>query len=410
MGGGAVDHLNYEIMHGFGAVPKRGAEVGGLLLGTVERGERCVVRIEDSLNIPCEHLHGPSYILSPDDVAILDREMAAYSAESGNRLRVVGFYRSNTRGPMQLAAEDLALLDARLPGAEAVCLLVRPFATRPSEAVFLTRENGHFSGAAQTGVFTLRRKEMHLAPAPRRARGAAPSYVRRAAPQGVPPVEVSHSHDASRPVLEARTGEHLPELRGVRLGRRRYPPEPQPELVAGEPPARTASTVPDTTPLPVAPAAASPEEDPPTAPPEAAAGVDQPPVKRRRWVWAPLCFVFLVLGVLLGVGVTEMMNRAHSAAASGQDPYALGLGVTSFGDSFHLRWNPKAPVLRQARGGELVIEEGGTSKIQPLTVDDLIRGGFVYHGAAAPVRFRLMLFLRDRAAFSESADVPAGAQ
>jgi hypothetical protein len=33
-----IDRLNYEVIRGFGALPKRGAEVGGVLMGSVGAG------------------------------------------------------------------------------------------------------------------------------------------------------------------------------------------------------------------------------------------------------------------------------------------------------------------------------------------------------------------------------------
>jgi hypothetical protein len=410
LGGDVVDHLNYEVMRGFGAVPKRGAEVGGLLLGTVERGEKCVVRIEEFVKIPCEHLRGPSYILSDSDLPALDRELAAHPADSDGPLHVVGFFRSNTRESMQLTEDDQALLDARFPGADVICLLVRPFATRPSEAVFLTREDGRFSGEAQAGAFVFRRKEMHLAPAQRRERGTAPAYARPAAPEGgETPESQPRSAEPPQPEIPASSGEPAAHSEGPRIGRRRYGREPRPVVLAGQAGGSAAEIAPDFRPSPAGQNAdrLTPES---AAPPEIPWDVQPAPVKRRsHWVWAPLCFVFLVLGILIGVGVTLTICRTHSVAANA-DPYRLDLGVSRFGESFHLAWNPESLVLRQARSGELLIEEGGVSKTQQLSPDDLSRGGIIYRGAAAPVRFRLTLFLRNGAAFSQSVETQSTAQ
>ena len=49
-----IDGLLSDVMRGFGAVPKRGAEVGGLLLGSIERGEQTIVRIEDFEPVECD--------------------------------------------------------------------------------------------------------------------------------------------------------------------------------------------------------------------------------------------------------------------------------------------------------------------------------------------------------------------
>src|ERR1051325_2284088 len=63
----ALDRIASEVMRGFGAVPQRGAEIGGLLLGSVDPGEPSVVRIEDYEAIPCGYKRGPSYLLTGDD-------------------------------------------------------------------------------------------------------------------------------------------------------------------------------------------------------------------------------------------------------------------------------------------------------------------------------------------------------
>src|SRR5712691_6344850 len=54
-----LDRLASEIMRGFGAVPKRAAEVGGLLLGTIQPGSPSIVRIEDYEPVPCHYRRGP---------------------------------------------------------------------------------------------------------------------------------------------------------------------------------------------------------------------------------------------------------------------------------------------------------------------------------------------------------------
>ena len=125
-----VDRLGYEIMRGFGAVPKRGAEVGGILLGSAELGARMVVRIEDFVSVPCEHLRGPSYALSDKDLRGFDEALERWKPAPDKRLYAVGYFRSNTRDVLQLSPDDLALLESRFPADSAVCLQVKPYATR----------------------------------------------------------------------------------------------------------------------------------------------------------------------------------------------------------------------------------------------------------------------------------------
>jgi hypothetical protein len=409
LSGEAVDQIGFAVMRGFGALPKRGAEVGGLLLGSIEAGEKTVVTVEEFAGIPCAHLHGPSYILCEDDLPALDREMAAHSADSGARLRVVGFVRSHTREPIRLDEADLALLDARFPDEDAICLLVKPFATRPSDAVFLTREDGQFSSEAQQETFVFRRKEMQLPPAPKRERGARPSEAGGGRTHERPP-ETTERPPAEWPAAPPPVAaEPAPELDSARTRRRRIRQIPPPAAVAWQTESETAALGQD---FPPSPAGYGEGRLPPASDdaPMAQTAARQAPVRRRYgWAWLWLPIVFLALGGFIGVALVLTMNASQNQALNA-DPYDLRLSVSRVGESYELRWNPQMPALREARSGELLIEEGAASKTQPLSAGDLARGGILYRGASAPVRFRLTLFLRGRAAFTETVETQPRAQ
>lgn len=155
-----VDRLNAEVMRGFGAVPKRGAEVGGVLLGSIERGDATVVRIDDFEIVPCEYRRGPSFYLSESE-----QEMLGSAAANE---RAVGYYRSHTRdGAMTPGAEDLVWLARFFPDESAVALLVKPFATKVNAAGFFVREEGAFAAETPLG-FPFRRREMLGEEAPAR--------------------------------------------------------------------------------------------------------------------------------------------------------------------------------------------------------------------------------------------------
>jgi hypothetical protein len=401
LNGEFVDVINYMVMRGFGALPKRGAEVGGLLLGTVEKGERTVVRIEEFIGIPCSHLHGPSYILSEEDLPALDRKLAAYAADSGARLRVVGYFRSHTREPLQLVEADMALLNSRFPDEDAICLLVKPFTTRPSEAVFLARENGKFDCEPQYETFVFRRKEMHLLPPTNRERVSTAEPQRPAAPEVEETRAKLPAMAESSPSVLPTTGPVLadePELDVVRMGRPRLRRVPRPETGGGQGWSEPAAL----RQVPQSPPTWYGENREPAASvqtPEIQQIVRRAPASRYWKVWLSLSMISLLLGGLIGVALTLSIQRWQSLALH-RDPYGLELGVSRLGESFHLRWNPDMPALRQALSGELLIEEGKASKTQPLSAEDLSRGGIIYRGASSPVRFRLTLFLRDRAEFS----------
>jgi hypothetical protein len=52
----------------------------------------------------------------------------------------------------------------------------------------------------------------------------------------------------------------------------------------------------------------------------------------------------------------------------------------------------------------------GGNQTQQLSPGDLSRGGIIYRGAAAPVRFRLTVHLRNGATLSESVESKSTAQ
>ncbi len=155
-----IDRLSAEVMRGFGLVPKRGAEVGGLLLGTVEPGARTIVRIEDFEPIACDYKRGPSYLFTADDGAAFEDTCAHANS-------AVGYYRSHTREGMSLGPEDVELMDRHFPSPSHVALLIKPFATKVSIASFFFREDGLFQSAAPL-EFPFRRRELTGQEAPPR--------------------------------------------------------------------------------------------------------------------------------------------------------------------------------------------------------------------------------------------------
>lgn len=150
-----VDRLSADIMRGFGLVPKRGAEVGGILIGTIQSG---TIRIEDFEPVPCTYARGPSYLLT-------EAERESFREACHRRgSEAVGYYRSHTRDGLALQPEDIQLIDRLFP----LALLVKPFATKPGVGGFFVRENGAFPAATPL-EFPFRRWELTGEEPPRRA-------------------------------------------------------------------------------------------------------------------------------------------------------------------------------------------------------------------------------------------------
>jgi len=345
----AVDGMLHECMRGMGAVPKRGAEVGGVLLGTVAHvGSRRLVTVETFEGVPIEYKHGPSYVFSEGDAELFRDTMARLN--SAGFPRPVGFFRANTRDEMELTEEDVRTLEQHFPDADSVALLIRPFATKPSTAGFVLTRDGRFSaGASPENEFVFRRREIEEA------------LEAQAAPAG-PRVPY-------RPFAVPSPAQHEAEL--VSAVATMTPPAPgvaQPRVA-----------------MP-APAALAPLRRVPATRP------------RVRWRWLPLSSIFLVIGILLGIEATVSFRGALP------DPYDLKLSLSRTGNALTLHWDRSAPAVRAAQHGVVAIEDGNARMTRDLTASDLQTGSVVYTASGPAVHFQLRVFPHERDSIIETID------
>ncbi len=328
-----VDRLFAEVMRGFGAVPKRGAEVGGVLLGTIEQGAPAIVVVEDFEPVACDYKRGPSYLFTADDGAAFDDACERWQSDPSRPVYAVGFFRSHTRDGLSLAPEDVELMERYFPSPLHIALLVKPFATKVSIASFFLREDGRFPNAAPL-EFPFRRRELT-------GEDARP---RRSMLERVP---------------------RRRERRGEGSGQAR----------------RTADE----------------ELADPTSTPAGPAYAYTTPSKSRTssgWVWIPLSFVFLLLGVALGL-LAALTMGTKMAGTSAAD-YSLGLSVTKEGDNLSVRWDGEASAVRVAQKGVLEIEDGGRTKPVELDAAQLRNGSILVGNSSNMVRFRLIVYPQPR--------------
>ncbi len=180
-----IDRLQTDVMKGFWAVPKRGAEVGGLLLGRVvassslTNGETTLF-IEDYEAVACEHRRGPSYVLSESDRKRLERALR----RGGREKPVVGYYRSHTRPGLYLDEDDMAVVRSYFSNPTDVVLLIRPSASRSSVAGFFFWEEEDIRRHSTYREFAFSREELQkpLLPEPRAESASAPAVTEAAEP------------------------------------------------------------------------------------------------------------------------------------------------------------------------------------------------------------------------------------
>jgi hypothetical protein len=380
-----VDRMSAMFLDGYGSVPKRGAEVGGVLVGSRERIDgKLQVTIVDCIPVPCSHRFGPSYVLS-------DEDLTAFSASVKFAQDAVGYYRSHTRDGLSLSSDDLQYCQTFFPGPDDIVMLVRPSAMKVSTAGFFCYAEGSLQDATPL-EFPFRRSELETGEAPeRRPLGekrpdppppATPPPSQQTKPQQ-PPQAAPPPREPRKHGLEGILG-----IQDAVAARDPSAATPPPSHGAARP---TGAGLPS---LRTQPHPQLPELNYPFPP-------GAPGKLRRNWVWYPLSFIFLLLGVLLGFQAALVFSSGKPAS---QDPYTLGLGVERRGEELSVRWDRSNGAVRTASKGVLEITDGRYSKRVDLDSSQLQTGSVIYRFSNSDVKFKLEVYPKDRVVISETID------
>jgi hypothetical protein len=353
---GVIDGLLPEIMRGLGAVPKRGAEVGGLLIGTIEPGNPSIVRVNDFECVECAYKRGPSYLFTDEDGPEFEAACKRRQPDASPNAYAVGYFRSHTRDGLSMTPEDIEIMDEFFPDAAQVALLIKPFASKVSQAGFFFRENGLISGGTAL-EFPFRRRELTGEDSPPRR-----TLTERAAERG-----------AERAARPRRSRELFPETGGD-------PGQPIDREQARFDPARFE-------PVGFGPARFDP------ARPDPDSGLNAATPRLLRWMWIPVSLLFLLLGAALGFQAAISMGRSGGNAA---EEFNLALNVTRTGENLSVKWNPNSPAVRAAQRGVLEIEDGGSAKSVELDSQYLQTGAITYNNMTGTVHFRLVVYVNAR--------------
>ena len=367
-----VDRLSQDVMRGFGAVPRRGAEVGGVLIGTVEAGEKLVVHIQDFETVPCPHKRGPSYLLTEEDEDLYKQAVERLRQRNDRGLHAIGYFRSHTRDGLALSDEDLQFFARYFPDPNAVALLVRPYATRVSMAGLFFEENGRIEPGQSALEFPFRRKELG---------GGSPEPLSRD-DRKVEPIRSQAAAAGGFSLPAGFTGAGLSSLSAAAAG---GAPHSGGAGLFGQMPGLEARSPGDSFDADPAPSARF----------------------KRTWVWLPLSFIFLMLGVLAGF-FFAMGGRRGGLNSTSPDVYRLALAVKKEPGALHVTWDRSLPAIRQASGGTLWINESTPkAKEVRLRAADLQSGSVLVRldGDAA---FRLEVTLSDGNRLSELYEVKSG--
>lgn len=339
-----IDRMYPDIMRGLGALKRRGAEVGGILIGRTDP-DSGIVTVEDFEAVPSEYLTGPSYNLSENDRVSFEAAISR-RLSSENGLSVVGFYRSHTRDELFMDDADLAVADRYFPDTGSVFLLIKPYASRTSIGGFFVREDDGINRQSTYLQFPFDRAELG---------GGAPR-----------PLPPAARNDADRP---------LPP----------YTPTVEPQRptqdVDSEADLRSAvsrSTV------------ARPQLSILAAPGEAPG--DVPASRWRAWMLAPVFVVVAGVAGFFGYRALSVPRVAPSNPVSVDMALPLKLSVAEKQNQLDVTWDRNANAVVQARRGVLFILDGSNKRELELSGAQMRTGRVLYSRLSGDVSLRLEVY------------------
>ena len=341
-----VDQIGAEVLKGFWAVPKRGAEIGGVLIGNLsgEEGSKSVV-ITDFELAPCEHRRGPSYVLSEPDRKRLEKALR----KAGERGTVVGFFRSHTRQGLYLDQDNVAVIESYFQNRNQVMLLIRPQSSTKMTAGFFFWEETGIRRHATYLDFPFTRLELQERSVSVPAEAATGAEESDLIPQALVPIASPAPGLASTALAPACTFEAATQP--VETGSRRVGPSALTELRG-----------------------------------EFKNWFQQ--VRSERLDWRT------VSGA--GLGFLCVVLLEFQIAGAFQHPKAPPnvlpeLSVTRSTDFLELRWNHSAAARINADHAVLLIHDGALVFQRELTRQMLESGKVSYEAASRDVSFRLEL-------------------
>jgi hypothetical protein len=101
-----IPKLFEDVTEGVRALPRGGAEIGGLLVGP--KDQEGGVLADEIISIPIEYRFGPSFRLSSPDLTKIEEAITVVHKDLSKT--VVGFYRSRTRGGAEFRDSDQEIL------------------------------------------------------------------------------------------------------------------------------------------------------------------------------------------------------------------------------------------------------------------------------------------------------------
>jgi hypothetical protein len=354
-----IQRMTVDIMKGFGVTRRRGTEVGGVLLGKIETDGDPAVLINDYEAVACEYAQGPSYVLSAGDLGKFREAAERWSRQTSPDQYAVGYFRSHTRDGLRLDEVDVSQFHEHFKDPLAVALLVRPFATKTSEAGFFLQSNGRLETEASPREFPFVAAEELVA---------------------APEIPV-------RQTTLARSTPIEPEIE-----------RPSPSSAQWEPPPRSHPRATQMPPL--------------STPTFGAYSQPEPPRWRTNLLWVAFTLAVFGFGALAGYqyaggDIRALRTTAQTAPQpqAASDRYSAGLSAVIQDGSILVRWDKNSEAVRSALRGVLTITENAASRQVVLNDSELKNGTVLYHNSGPEIGFKLELHFKENRLFTETVTV-----
>lgn len=178
-----LDDIRLAVVDAFFALPRGGAEIGGILLG---RNEGDLISVTGYEALDCEHAMGPSFTLSPRDQSRLEEIIAKAKRNSSNR-QPVGWYHSHTRSDISFSEADQDIHQRYFPEPWQIALVLKPHTFEPTRGGFFFRDgDGSIQGSASYQEFVLEPLSARPVPAENAAAPRAQAPITREFPPDGP--------------------------------------------------------------------------------------------------------------------------------------------------------------------------------------------------------------------------------
>jgi hypothetical protein len=356
-----VDRLNKSAVEAFKSVPKRGVEVGGLLLGRIEDGDVPLVCIESFRAVACEHRRGPSYSLSAKDKEHLGHLLSKYPNRDQH---VVGFFRSHTRLGLYLDEDDFSVVSQYFAGPEDVVLLVQPSASGPTVGGFFFWQEGDMDRRASKLQFPFDRERLEIGD-----HSVRPPQPVQQAPAVRPPQPIQQA-PAVRPPQAIQQAPAVRPPAPVTIPQRRTAPAPALQRIPPPQPA----------PQRITPAQPSERVLP--------AGANWIPDSIPKW-----SIILAVAAVVVAAALFSLGRGSRAPEPQSMTQRAtLSLNVERSKGGLRLSWDRNAPEIRNADSAVLMITDGETRKSIKLDSQQLTDGTLAYWPVTNDVNFRMDVF------------------